>query len=63
MPHSSDPLAAWHRASGLRDTAFHTAKVTTAGFYADHVLARAAGLAHTVVHGAHAALTIEDDQL
>jgi hypothetical protein len=52
-----------HVAHGTGDTAFHTAKVTTARFYADHVLACAAGLAHTVVHGAHAALTIEDDQL
>jgi alkylation response protein AidB-like acyl-CoA dehydrogenase len=50
-------------ASGGGDTAFHTAKGVTARFYADHVLARAAGLAHTVIHGAPAALAIEDDQL
>ena len=34
----------------------------TARFYADHVLARAPGLAHTVVHGAEGALAIDDEQ-
>jgi len=34
----------------------------TARFYADHVLARAPGLAHAVVHGAAGALAIDDDQ-
>jgi hypothetical protein len=52
-----------HLAHASGDSGFHTAKLTTARFYADHVLARAAGLAHTVVHGAHAELAIEDDQL
>src|SRR3989442_3750106 len=50
-------------AQGSSDVDFHGAKMKTARFYADHVLARAAGLAHTVVCGAHAALAIEDDQL
>ncbi|WP_280156372.1 acyl-CoA dehydrogenase [Piscinibacter sp. XHJ-5] len=44
------------------DAAFFRAKLETASFYADHVLARAPGLAHTVVHGADSALAIEDDQ-
>jgi hypothetical protein len=47
---------------GSGDTAFYGAKLATARFYADHVLARAPGLAHTVVHGAAGALAIEDDQ-
>lgn len=47
---------------GAGDPAFHRAKLETARFYADHVLARAPGLAHTVVHGADSALAIEDDQ-
>jgi alkylation response protein AidB-like acyl-CoA dehydrogenase len=44
------------------DPVFHRAKIETARFYADHVLTRAPGLAHTVVHGASAALAIDDDQ-
>ena len=47
---------------GAGDSAFLRAKLETASFYADHVLARAAGLAHTVVHGADSALAMEDDQ-
>jgi alkylation response protein AidB-like acyl-CoA dehydrogenase len=38
------------------DAAFHEAKIATARFYADHVLAQAPGLAHSVVHGAAGAL-------
>ena len=56
-------LVAHRRLSdGGGDPAFHRAKLETARFYADHVLARAPGLAHTVVHGAESALAIEDDQ-
>jgi acyl-CoA dehydrogenase len=44
------------------DPAFHRAKLETARFYADHVLARAPGLARSVVHGAAGALAIDDDQ-
>jgi hypothetical protein len=40
----------------------YAAKLETARCYADHVLARASGLAHTVAHGAESALAIEDDQ-
>jgi len=43
---------------GSSDQAFYKAKRKTARFYADHVLARAAGLAHTVVNGAEGALAI-----
>ena len=35
---------------------FHEAKIMTARFYTDHVLSQAPGLAHTIVHGASAAL-------
>jgi alkylation response protein AidB-like acyl-CoA dehydrogenase len=35
---------------------FYRAKIETAGFYAHHVLSQAPGLAHSIVHGAAAAL-------
>jgi alkylation response protein AidB-like acyl-CoA dehydrogenase len=38
------------------DAAFYGAKIMTARFYADHVLPQAAGLAHSIVHGAAGAL-------
>ena len=47
-------------ASGDQDP-FYAAKINTARFYADHVLAQAPGLAQTIVHGAPAALAIEED--
>jgi hypothetical protein len=50
-------------AEGSGDPGFYRAKLATARFYADHVLSRAAGLSHTVVRGATAALAIEDNQL
>jgi len=57
-------LAARRRlASGDGDAPFLAAKLLTARFYADHVLCRARGLCHAVMHGADAALAIEDDQL
>ncbi|GEJ57762.1 acyl-CoA dehydrogenase [Anaeromyxobacter diazotrophicus] len=48
---------------GAGEAGFYRAKLATARFYADHVLARAPGLALTVVEGAEGALAIEDDQL
>jgi alkylation response protein AidB-like acyl-CoA dehydrogenase len=57
-------LAARRRlAAGDGDAPFLAAKLLTARFYADHVLCRARGLCHAVVHGADAALAIDDDQL
>ncbi len=44
--------SAW-RGSG--DADFYKAKITTARFYADHVLSQAPGLAYSVVNGAAAA--------
>jgi 3-(methylthio)propanoyl-CoA dehydrogenase len=38
------------------ETGFYEAKVMTSRFYADHVLSQAAGLAHSIVHGAAATL-------
>ncbi|HEU0200004.1 MAG TPA: acyl-CoA dehydrogenase [Burkholderiaceae bacterium] len=55
-------LAAQRRLSeGAGDTAFYRTKLETARFYADHVLARAPGLAHTVIAGGEAPLAIEDE--
>ncbi|MGO9948297.1 MAG: acyl-CoA dehydrogenase [Steroidobacteraceae bacterium] len=42
--------------SGNGAAAFYEAKISTAQFYADYVLSQAAGLAHSIVHGAHGAL-------
>lgn len=53
-------LIAEQRLAALNDgggaAGFHEAKIMTARFYTDHVLSQAAGLAHTIVHGASAAL-------
>ena len=38
------------------DAGFYEAKTLTARFYADHVLTQAAGLSHSIIHGASAAL-------
>src|SRR3984893_18175382 len=38
------------------DAGFYEAKIVTARFYADHVLSQAAGLSHSIVHGAAGAL-------
>ena len=47
--------------AGEGDGAFLKAKLLTARFYADHVLSAAPGLAHTVLHGADAALEMADE--
>jgi hypothetical protein len=47
---------------GTGDAAFLRAKLLTARFYADHVMAQAPGLAETVVGGAAAVLAYPDDQ-
>ncbi len=43
------------------DDSFYPAKIATARFYADHVLAAAPGLAHTVIHGAPGALALAEE--
>jgi alkylation response protein AidB-like acyl-CoA dehydrogenase len=56
-------LAAHQRlGEGSGDEGFFRGKLSTARFYADHVLSRAPGLALTVIEGAEGALAIEDDQ-
>ena len=56
-------LASQQRISeGNGDLDFYRGKITTARFYADHVMSQAAGLAYVVVNGADGALAIEDEQ-
>lgn len=50
-------------AKGSGDTAFLSAKLLTARFYADQVLCRANGLCRAVMSGAEPVLAISDDQL
>jgi alkylation response protein AidB-like acyl-CoA dehydrogenase len=54
-------LIAQQRLNAPRDgalpTAFYKAKLETARFYADHLLPQAPALAHSIVHGAAAALS------
>jgi acyl-CoA dehydrogenase len=44
------------------DQGFYAAKITTARFFADHVLSQAPGLAATVTHGAAAVMALTDEQ-
>ena len=55
-------IAQRHLDAGEGDAAFLQAKIATARFYADHVLAQAPGLAHTVIHGGAGALALSDEQ-
>ena len=56
-------VSARRLAEGGGDASFYKAKITTARFYADHVLAQAPGLAYSVVSGAAGALALTEDQL
>ncbi|HPE05018.1 MAG TPA: acyl-CoA dehydrogenase, partial [Thauera sp.] len=47
--------------AGEGDAGFYKAKIVTARFYADHVLAQAGGLAYTVVNGAPGALELSEE--
>ncbi|WP_374406147.1 acyl-CoA dehydrogenase [Hydrogenophaga sp.] len=47
---------------GAGDAVFYKTKITTARFYADHVLSQAPGLAYAVVNGAAGALDLTEDQ-
>ena len=47
--------------AGEGDAGFCKAKIVTARFYADHVLAQAGGLAYTVVNGAPGALELTEE--
>ncbi|HTP61693.1 MAG TPA: acyl-CoA dehydrogenase [Burkholderiales bacterium] len=44
------------------DQSFYKAKITTARFFADHVLSQAAGLAATVTAGSAAVMTLSEEQ-
>ena len=55
-------LAAQGRLGTNIDRDFYLAKIGTARFYADHVLAQAHGLAHTVLHGAAGVMALEEAQ-
>ncbi|MCK6395323.1 acyl-CoA dehydrogenase [Zoogloea sp.] len=55
-------VASRRLAEGNGDAAFYKAKIVTARFYADHLLAQAPGLAYSVVNGAAGALALTEDQ-
>jgi alkylation response protein AidB-like acyl-CoA dehydrogenase len=44
------------------DQSFYAAKISTARFFADHVLSQAPGLAATVVHGSSSVMSLSDEQ-
>jgi alkylation response protein AidB-like acyl-CoA dehydrogenase len=44
------------------DQSFYAAKISTARFFADHVLSQAPGLAATVSHGAASVMALSEDQ-
>jgi hypothetical protein len=50
-------------AEGKGDPAFYKAKIATARFFAEHLLATAPGLAHTVIHGGEVDSLVSDDQV
>jgi len=57
--------AAWiaeRRLGANADRDFYLAKIGTARFYADHVLAQAPGLAHTVMQGAAGVMALDEVQ-
>jgi 3-(methylthio)propanoyl-CoA dehydrogenase len=47
---------------GAGDAAFYRAKIATARFFADHILAQADGLRHAIVNGAAGVLALDVDQ-
>ena len=55
-------VAARQLAAGTGDAKFLSAKIHTARFYADYLLPRAAGLAHTVTEGGESALAMGAEQ-
>src|SRR5487761_2082103 len=44
------------------DSAFYQAKIATARFYADHILAQAPGLRNTVMRGAAGVMALSEEQ-
>jgi hypothetical protein len=47
---------------GEGDQSFYKAKITTARFFADHVLSQASGLSATVAHGSSSVMALTDEQ-
>ncbi|MDO8933913.1 MAG: acyl-CoA dehydrogenase [Rhodocyclaceae bacterium] len=56
-------LVAQARIAGGSSDPFYTAKIGTARFYADHILAQAPGLAQVIVHGGASALAVPEEML
>ena len=54
-------LVSQHQIAQGSDDAFYRAKIVTARFYADHVLAQAGGLSYAVVNGAAGALALPEE--
>jgi hypothetical protein len=54
-------IAAAKIAAGDAEADFYRAKLTTARFYADHVLSQAAWLQHQIVGGSAAVMRLPDD--
>ncbi len=50
-----------HLEAASTDTVFHTTKIATARFYAEHYLAQAEGLARSIEHGAASTLAVSSD--
>jgi 3-(methylsulfanyl)propanoyl-CoA dehydrogenase len=50
-------------AEGNGDRAFYAGKIASARFFADHVLAAAPGLAHTVIHGGESGMLLSEEEL
>ena len=56
-------IAAARLAEGKSDPAFYKAKIATARFFAEHVLATAPGLAHAVIRGGEVDGMLSDDMV
>ena len=54
-------IAAAHIAAGDAEADFYRAKLTTARFYADHVLSQASWLQHQIVNGSGAVMRLDDE--
>jgi acyl-CoA dehydrogenase len=54
-------ISARHIAAGDPEADFYRAKLTTARFYADHVLSQSSWLQHQIVNGSAAVLRLDDE--
>ncbi|MCG9107163.1 acyl-CoA dehydrogenase C-terminal domain-containing protein [Laribacter hongkongensis] len=54
-------VAAERRADPAADVAFYEAKLVTARFYGEHILAQTSGLAAAIIQGGESALALADD--